>query len=63
MYNLLIRDYTDKLSGESDNAELYHARGLAYRASGDHEKARDDFKRASVLDPKNYGHLTTANEE
>ena len=51
-YDEAIDAFTTAIGMDSDFAIAYNDRGIAYREKGDINSARDDFQKATLLDPK-----------
>ena len=49
-YPEAIADYTRAIELEPDDAQFYHERGVAYEASGDDDRAMEDYLTAILLD-------------
>ena len=52
-YDDAIRDFTSVIERRPLNAHAFFRRAFAYKATGDYEKAADDFETAKLMDPTN----------
>lgn len=51
-YDVVIRQYLDRLAAEPDNSRLYYSLGVIYAKSGRTQEAIAQYKKAVALDPR-----------